>query len=122
MASCRGIGPDITAAQPAAVGEAVLDAPHSPSLVVQHQVVDDRTYGQLRVFLDGVVLEVFVAAIAVHEEPPIRVPLANALAQGQPHGRALHVQGLVVLDHAHRLGHVDVLGACRDCLKKKAQS
>ena len=56
-----------------------------------------------RILLDRIVLEVLVAAVAVDEMPPLRVPLADAAAQREAHRRAFDVERLVVLEDAQRL-------------------
>src|SRR5262249_3995197 len=57
--------------------------------------------GELPVLLDGIVLEILVPSVAVRQEPPGGVALADAGEQGEAHGRALDVEGLVVLDDLH---------------------
>ena len=49
--------------------------PDPPALLVKHQVVDDAADRQLGILLDRIVLQVFVAAVAVHQELPLRVAL-----------------------------------------------
>src|SRR4051794_375972 len=96
-----GVAPDASPAQAAAVGQGVLDGLHSPAFLIEHPVVDDAANGQLRVLLDGIVLEVLVAAVAVGEVSPVGIALADASKKGEAHGRALHVERLVVLNGFH---------------------
>ena len=43
----------------------MLHFPDTPAFLVQHEVVDDAADGQLRIVLDWIILEVFVAAVPV---------------------------------------------------------
>ena len=86
----------------------MFDAADTPTFLVEHQVVDHAAEGQFRVFFDGIVLQVFVPAIAVHQIFPVRITRADAAAERQAHGRALDIERLVVLEHANRFGDVDV--------------
>src|SRR6267154_48811 len=57
------VGPEIAAAQPAAVGERVFGAAHAPAFLVEHQVVYHATDGQFRIFLNRIILQILVAAV-----------------------------------------------------------
>ncbi len=105
--SGRGVGAKVAATQSAAVGQGVLYATNAPSFLVKHQVVYDTTNGQLRVFFDGIVLEVFVATVAVHEVFPVGVAGAHAAAQRQAHGRAFHIERFIVLQDAQSVEDID---------------
>src|SRR5262249_43149470 len=81
----RRIRARVTARQAATVRERMFDAPDAPAFLVKHQVAHNATNGELRVFFNGIVLEIFVAAVAVDEMAPIRIALADATAESQPH-------------------------------------
>src|SRR6185369_4943868 len=59
--------PHAAAAESSGIGEGVLDRLHSPPFLVEHAIVDDAADRQLAVLLDRVVLQVLVAAVAVHQ-------------------------------------------------------
>ena len=56
----------------------MFDSSYSPSFLVEHLVVDHAPNRQFRVFLDRIILQVFIAAIPIEQVAPIRIPLANA--------------------------------------------
>ena len=87
--------------------------------LVQHRVVEHAADGQLGVVLDGIILEVLVAAVAVEQVLPLGIALANAPAQGQGHGGGLHVQRLVILDHADGVLDPHLIGADGDRLQEQ---
>ena len=79
--SGRRVGANVTAAQSTAVGQRVFDAANAPAFLVKHQIVYDAPNGQLPVFLDGIIFEVFVATVAVNEVFPIWVTSPYAAAK-----------------------------------------
>src|SRR5439155_26395543 len=79
------IRPGVAPAQSPAVGERMFDPPHSPTLLVEHQVVDHATHGELGIFSDWIILQVFVATVTVDEIFPLGIPRADAAAERQPH-------------------------------------
>ena len=94
----------------------MLDRFDTPTLLVQHSVLDDAADRKLAVLLDRIILEVLVSAVAVHEEAPVRITLTDAPEKRQIHGRAFDVERLVILDDRHGVqwiecarGHVDDL-------------
>src|SRR6187397_3306758 len=66
----------VTAAQSAAVSQRMLDPPHAPSFLIEHEIVDHAADGQLGILFNGIVLQVLVAAIAIEKESPLGIPLA----------------------------------------------
>src|SRR6185503_3844420 len=91
--------PHARSAVASAVCQRMLDRLHTPTLLVQHAVVDDASNRELAVRLDGIVLEVLVSAVAVDEQPPLRVALPDGAEQREIRRGALDVERLVVLDH-----------------------
>ena len=57
----------------------MLDGTNAPPLLIQHRVGDDAPDGQFVVLFDRIVLEVFVAAVAVQQEAPVGITLAYAI-------------------------------------------
>src|SRR5690606_20662508 len=84
------VGTDVPAALAARVRQRVLDRADAPSLVVKHQVVEHTPDGQLGVGLDGIVLQVLVAAVAVDEVLPVGIALPDAFAERKRHRRSLN--------------------------------
>src|SRR5256714_2048999 len=97
-----GVAADAAAAITARVGERVLDRVDSPTFLIEHSIVDDAANSKLAIRLDGVVLEILVAAIAVDQQTPLRIALTNAGEEGEIRGRTFDVERLAVLDHGHR--------------------
>ena len=77
---CRSIGAGVGAAEPSAICERVFDFSHSPTFMVEHWVVKNAADGKFGIFLNGVVFEVFIAAIAVDQMFPVWVAPADGLA------------------------------------------
>src|SRR5207249_3267015 len=77
----RRVGARVAATQAAAVGQRMLDPPDAPAFLIEHQVVHHASNRQLRVFLDRIVLQVFVAAIAVDEVWPLGITRADPAAK-----------------------------------------
>ena len=86
----------------------MLDPSHAPALLIQHLIVHHAADRQFRILLDRVIFQILIAAVTVHEIPPIRIAHANAFRQRQPHRRALNVQRLVIFHDANRFAHIDV--------------
>ena len=76
----RRVGARVRAAETAAVRERVLDLSDAPAFLVKHWIVDDTADGELGILLDGIVLEIFVAAIAIEQVTPLGIAGANAAA------------------------------------------
>src|SRR5688572_12343816 len=100
----RGIGAGIGTAEAAAVGERMLDASDAPPFLVKHQIVNNAANGEFRIFLDGIVLEVFVAAIAIEDVAPIGITLANAAEKCEAHGGAFDIKRFVIFDDVNNFG------------------
>ena len=101
------VGAGAGAAEAAGIGQGMLDGAQAPALLVEHAIVDDAANGQFRVLLDRVVLEVFVAAIAIQEELPVRIALADAAAERQGHGGRFDIERLVILDDPNGFKRVE---------------
>src|SRR5712664_1659433 len=101
MPAGAGIAAHAAAAVTPRVGERVFERVHAPSFLIKHAVIDDASDRQLAVRLDRIVLEIFIAAIAVDEQPPFGVACADRLEQRQVHGGTFDVERFVVLDHGH---------------------
>src|ERR1700687_789571 len=71
------VASDTAAAIAARVGERVFDGVDAPSFLIEHPVVDDAPDRELAVLFDWIILEVLIAAVAVDEQQPLRIPLAN---------------------------------------------
>src|ERR1051326_1244238 len=76
----RGVGSGVGTAQSTGIGQRVFDFPNTPSFLVKHGVVDDAADGQLGILVDGIIFEILVAAVAIHQVLPIGVALANPAA------------------------------------------
>ena len=100
----------------------MFDASDAPALLIQHQVVDDAADRELGILFDRIVLEVLVAAVPIGEVAPVRIPVADALAEQQAHRRAFDVERLVVLEHANRVLDIEILGGGVDLLEEQRQS
>src|SRR4030095_11093548 len=94
------------AAQPAAVGQRVLNLSDAPTLLIKHQVADDAADGEFGVFFDWIILQVLIAAITINQVFPLRIAGANAAAEGHSHGRRFDVERFVIFDHADGLHDV----------------
>ena len=105
-----GVAANMAATLAAGVGQRVLDGIHPPALVVEERVVENAANRELRIVLDGVALEVLVAAVAVDEPDPVGIPAADPAAQRQPGGSGLDVERLVVFDRADRRLEVELVG------------
>src|SRR3954451_9548459 len=68
-----------SAAVPARVRDRMLDRLAAPTFLVEHAVVEDAADRQLAIHLDGIILEVLVATVAVHDETPVGIALADPL-------------------------------------------
>ena len=82
------------------MSECLIESTPQPSWY-KHPIVDDAPNGELGVFLDRIILEILIAPVAVDEQSPFRIALANAGEQREVHRGAFDVERLVVLDHAH---------------------
>lgn len=114
-----GVGAGVGAAEAARVGKGVFDFADAPAFLVEHLVVDDAVDGELGVFLDGVVFEVFVAAVAVDEVAPAGVAVTDAAAEGEGHGGGFDVERLVVFGDADGFGGVEGGGVGFDGLEEE---
>src|SRR5712664_278242 len=122
MSAGAGIAAHAAAAVPAGVGERVLERVHAPSFLIKHAVIDNASDRQLAVRLDRIVLEIFIAAIAVEEQSPFGVARADRLEQRQVHGGALDVERFVVLDHGHGAQRVESARRHIDRLAQQLES
>ena len=77
----------------------MFDAADAPPLLVQHQVVDHAANRELCVLFDRIVFQVLVSTVAIGDVPPLGIAVADAATQSEAHGRALDVEGLIVLQH-----------------------
>src|SRR6185437_231245 len=96
----------------------MLDRIHSPAFLIEHSIVDDTANRQLAVRLDWIVLEILITAVAVDEEPPVRMAAPNFAQQGEIHRRALDVERFVVFDHRYGAERIDGAGRHVDDLAK----
>src|SRR5579871_5930116 len=102
MAAWR-ISTRIGTAQAAAVRERVFDFANTPAFLIEHRIIDDAADGEFRVFLDGIILEVLVAAIAIKKVSPIRIPGADSATEGHGHGGGLDIEWFVVFNDTNGL-------------------
>jgi len=79
----------------------------TPTLLVEHWIIDHAADRQLAIFLDRVILQIFVDAIAIDQVSPIRVSLANSTAERHSHYGALDIERFVILDYADRFVRVE---------------
>src|SRR2546429_8705429 len=119
---CGSLGARVAAAQAAAVRERVFDAAHTPAFLVQHQVVHYAADGQFRVFLDRIILQIFVAAVAVDEEFPVRIARADAAAERQAHGSAFDIERFVVFEDADGFRDIDGVEVRFNRFEEQAES
>src|SRR5262245_1901726 len=119
VATSRRIGTDVAPAQPATVSQRELDAAEAPAFLVPHQVIDDAADRELAANFERIVLEAFVAAVAVHEITPVWIPFADSAAQSQSLGGALDIERLVVLNDPHRFHGVQILWTRVNLLEKQ---
>ena len=99
----------------------MLDRVDPPPFLVEHAVVDDAADRQLAVHLDRIIFEVFVAAIAVHDETPVGIAFPDSLEQRKVHRGAFDVERFVVLDDGNRTQWVERAGRNVDHLAKHFQ-
>ena len=76
----------------------MFDFSYTPALVVKHLVVQDTFDSQFRIFLDGVIFQVFIASVSVDQIGPAWILGPDAAVKQQSHGRTLHIQRLVILN------------------------
>src|SRR5438477_5853988 len=88
----RRVGAGIGAAQAAAVSKRVFDSTHAPAFLIKHLIVNYAPNREFRIFLDRIVLEIFVAAVAINQIAPLRVALPKAPAESHAHGGGFDVQ------------------------------
>src|SRR5437867_2654900 len=100
----------------------MLDFTHAPTFLVEHQIIDDATDGQLRVLFDWIVLEIFVSAIAIDAESPVAITFTNPAAKGQSHRGTLDIQRLISFYNADDFVHIDVSQVGIDRFQKKFQT
>ena len=117
----RRIGAGVRPAQATGVGERMLDRADAPAFLIEHLVVNDAADRQLRIFVDRIILQVFVAAVAVDEMFPIRIFFSDATAKRNRHRGGLDIEYLVVLYDLNRLGDVDVAEAGLNRLEEHSQ-
>src|SRR4051812_41582176 len=72
MATGR-VGAGIGSAQAAAISERVLDSSDAPAFLVKHLVVNHASDGQLRILLDRIIFQVFIATVTVSEIAPVGI-------------------------------------------------
>ena len=96
----------------------MLERADAPAFLIEHLVVDDAANGQLWIFLDGIILQVFVAAVAVEEVFPVGIFFADASAESDGHRGRLDVEYLVILNNLNCLGDIDFLEAGLDWLEE----
>ena len=99
----------------------MLDRADAPAFLIEHLVVDDAADRQFRIFVNRIILQVFVAAVAVDEIFPIRIFFADAATKRNRHRGGLDVEYLVVLDDLNRLSDVDVAEAGLNRLEEHSQ-
>src|ERR1017187_7418896 len=100
----------------------MFDRPQAPAFLIKHPIVHDTANGQLRVFLDRVVFQVFVTAVAINEELPVRIALANSTAERQSHRGRLDIERLVVLHNADRFERIERRGGRFNWFEEKSET
>ena len=78
----------------------MLDRVDAPPFLIEHLIVDDAPDRELAVLLDGIILQVLIAAVAIHEQPPVRIALANIGEQREVHRGTFDIERFVVFDYA----------------------
>ncbi len=63
----------------------MFDAPDAPAVLIKHEVVQHAANREFRIFLDGIILQVLVAAVAVHEIFPFWMARADTSTKSQAH-------------------------------------
>src|SRR5690606_2564092 len=117
----RAVAAHAPAAQPAAVGQRMFDSSDTPALLVEHAVVDDAADRQFGILLDGVVLEILVAPVAIDQVPPVGIPLANTATERDCHSGALDVERLVVFDGLQGVDGIERAGIRLDLLEEERE-
>src|SRR5215471_1023005 len=81
----RRISARVGTAQTTRIGEGVLHFANPPAFLVEEPIIDDAADRQLRVLFDRVIFQIFIAAVAIDQESPVRVTLPDASTEGQRH-------------------------------------
>src|SRR5688500_12566578 len=98
------------------------DATDAPSFLVEHQILNDAANGQLGAFLDGILLQGFVATIPSDHVAPSRVTRANAAIESKSHGGAFYVEWLIIFHDADGVGVIEFGKVGFDRLKEKFEA
>src|SRR5258705_51483 len=122
VAARAGIAADAAATVAAGVGERVLERVDAPAFLIKHAIVHHAADRQLAVRFDRVVLQVLIAAVAIHHQPPSEITRAHFLQQRQVDSRTLHIERLIVLDHLDRPQRVQPAGRHVDRLAEDLET
>src|ERR1700722_15241634 len=95
---------------------------HAPTFLIEHLVVHDAADSEFRIFLDGIILQVFISSVAVEEITPVRIAFADAAAQRQCHSSGLDIERFVVFDDTNRFSGVQRRGINVDGLEKQSET
>src|SRR5271170_7471346 len=85
----------------------MLDLADTPTFLVEHWIVDDAADGEFGILLYWIVLQVFIAAIAVDQVQPVGIALTDATTEGNGHGSRFDVERLIVFEDANGLAYVE---------------
>src|ERR1700684_1547946 len=92
-----------------------------PTFLIQHRMVNDTSNRKFGVLLDGIILEVLVAAVPVNKVAPLGVAVANPAAERQSHRRRLNIERLIVFYQAYGLVNIQRVVIGLNGLQKECQ-
>src|SRR6478672_9759978 len=99
----------------------MFDCAEPPAFLIKHAILDNAANGQLRVFLDRIVFQILITAIAIDQELPVWITLTNAIAKRQGHGRRFNIKGFVVLNDSDSSERIEAGWVRFDWFQEKAQ-
>ena len=69
----------------------MFDRVDAPAFLIEHAVVNNAADGELAIGLDRIILEILVAAVAIDEQSPLRISLANPCEERHVYCRTVDV-------------------------------
>ena len=115
------VGASVGTAKAAAVRERVLDLPYTPSLLIQHLVIDDAGDGEFRILLNRIVLQIFITTVAIDKVAPRWIAVADAAAKRDCHGCRFNIEWLVILDESNCVACIQLRRVHRNGLEKERE-
>src|SRR2546423_3806444 len=99
----------------------MFDSANPPPFLIKHQIPHHTADRQLRIFLDGIILKILIAAIAIDQISPVGITRANSAAESETHRGALDIQWLVIFEHSERFRDINRSKISLDGLVKHGQ-